>query len=410
VLGVTVGAVPTGAVLTDGTNSFTATDTMHIVAVTGWSLANLSITAPTGYTGSFALTVVASATEIATGETSNYAISLPVTVVPTNVSSPLVIDLNGDGVQTTALGATQGSFDLLNNGTAISSGWISAQDGFLAVDLNGNGIIDNRGELFGGNLGEGYAQLTIFDSNHDGVVDARDARFSELRIWQDANGNHKTDAGELHSLADFGINGLNLNHAIVPEVQNGNWLLERGTVNFTDGHTAEMADAYFEIGGQGSTADKGQSAGGRSGSTRQLFDAAGTARPTNDNSTNSSSMPVQPQILGIPLGAESVRETFGSTAAQYFVEREVRSPAVIDWSTGTTSNSQFEADDAKKKHKGNSNWLSDFLGIDRPAASLADSTGLNVTTPTVQETKQPFVERRQRISGDSDASKLHNDR
>jgi VCBS repeat-containing protein len=88
-LEVTVGAIPTGAVLSDGTNSFTATDSLHLVAVTGWNLANLSITAPIGFTGSFALTIAASATETATGETANYAVSLPVTVVAPIVEMPV---------------------------------------------------------------------------------------------------------------------------------------------------------------------------------------------------------------------------------------------------------------------------------------------------------------------------------
>ena len=247
VMGITVGAIPTGATLTDGAHSFTATDNTHIVAVTGWNLANLSITAPTGYTGQFALTVAATSSEIATGEIANTAITLPVTVVPANVTSPLVIDLDGDGVHTTALADSQATFDLLNNGHAIRSGWASAQDGFLAIDTNGNGIIDDRGELFGGDIGEGYAKLAEFDSNRDGVVNAKDQRYSELKVWQDANGNHRTDEGELKSLAERGIASIDVNHTIAPEVQNGNWLLERGTVTFSDGHTAAMADAYFEI-------------------------------------------------------------------------------------------------------------------------------------------------------------------
>jgi hypothetical protein len=158
-LGVTIGAIPAGSTLTDGTHSFTATATLHDVAVTGWSLGNLSITPPGGYTGTFSLTVTATATETATGSTASYAMSLPVTVVPNNVTSPIVLDLNGDGIHTTALGATQGMFDLLNNGSPIASGWISAGDAFLAVDLNGNGMIDNRSELFGGKIGEGYRAM-----------------------------------------------------------------------------------------------------------------------------------------------------------------------------------------------------------------------------------------------------------
>lgn len=102
-LGVTIAAIPTGATLTDGINSFTATDSTHIVAVTGWNLANLSITAPTGFTGQFALTVAATSMETATGEISNLAVTLPVTVVPDSSGQK-----TEDGGQTTAIRPVEG--------------------------------------------------------------------------------------------------------------------------------------------------------------------------------------------------------------------------------------------------------------------------------------------------------------
>jgi hypothetical protein len=106
----------------------------------------------------------------------------PVTVIDLPNVSPLVIDLNGDGVHTTSLSNGTGQFDLLNNGQAIDSGWLSAGDGFLAIDLNHNGRIDNRSEMFGGTIGEGFARLATFNRNVDGKVDVSDQQFSELLI------------------------------------------------------------------------------------------------------------------------------------------------------------------------------------------------------------------------------------
>ena len=54
-------------------------------------------------------------------------------------------------------------------------------------------------------------QLTALDTNHDGLVDANDANFSQLTVWQDANHDGVADADELSSLADHGINGISLN-------------------------------------------------------------------------------------------------------------------------------------------------------------------------------------------------------
>ena len=290
---------------------------------------------------------MATSTETANGDTANYALNLLVTVVPTTVTSPLVIDLNGDGVQTTALGNTTGRFDLLNNGHALNSGWISAQDGFLAIDTNGNGRIDDRNELFGGEIGEGFNKLASFDTNHDGVVNAQDARSNELKIWQDANGNHQTDAGELRSLADFGINGVNVNNTIVPEQQNGNWLLERSTVTFKDGHTAQMADAYFELGRPESKPAQGSS-------------ASITLRSEQAQNQDQPKL-----ILGFPNDGKAIN----------WKGRDQVAPK-MDWNAKPdTSILSDDSDSNKKSRKAKPGWVSSFIGAEKEtkqdAASLS---------------------------------------
>jgi uncharacterized repeat protein (TIGR01451 family) len=166
--------------------------------------------------------------------------------------TPIAIDLNGDGVHTVARNASMAAFDLLGNGKAIQSGWLSADDGFLAVDTNGNGRIDSIGELFGGSgKGAGFAKLASYDSNGDGVVDAHDAAFAELRIWRDANGNHATDAGELITLAQAGVVALTVAHVDVPFVDaQGNLHLERSTATLAGGKVADMTDVYFAVDAQ----------------------------------------------------------------------------------------------------------------------------------------------------------------
>ena len=160
--------------------------------------------------------------------------------------SPIVLDLDGNGIQTTALGENSGRFDLFGSGTAIESGWISGGDAFLAIDSNGNGRIDDISELFGGSTGQGFAKLASFDSNGDGLVDASDARFGELMLWQDANENHQTDAGELRSLAAHGVESLKVSYdseAFIDD--NANLHLERSSATLTDGSTIDMVDVYF---------------------------------------------------------------------------------------------------------------------------------------------------------------------
>ncbi|MRW93681.1 hypothetical protein GJ699_27170 [Duganella sp. FT80W] len=163
--------------------------------------------------------------------------------------TPIAIDLNGDGIHTIARQDMTGSFDLLGSGKAIQSGWLSGSDGFLAIDTNGNGQIDDISELFGGvSKGSGFAKLASYDSNHDGLVDANDAQFASLLIWQDANSNGKTDAGELMTLAKAGITSLNVSYTELPFVDaNNNLHLERSSVTLANGGSADMTDVYFNV-------------------------------------------------------------------------------------------------------------------------------------------------------------------
>ena len=170
-----------------------------------------------------------------------------VVIVDIKFETPIIIDLNGDGVQT--IGVDEGvEFDLLNNGTKVQTGWVSGKDGLLAVDNNGNGQIDDRSELFGGDIGAGFAKLGTFDSNQDGVVDAADAEFSELKVWQDKNENALTDAGELVSLESAGVASMNTSYTNVFGTDAlGNIHGEHSSATLTDGTSVDMVDVYFQI-------------------------------------------------------------------------------------------------------------------------------------------------------------------
>ncbi len=161
--------------------------------------------------------------------------------------TPLAFDLNGDGVQTVSI--QQGvQFDMLVAGYEISTGWLSGADAFLAIDDNQNGQIDDLSELFGGaNVGDGFAKLETFDSNNDGLVNELDDRFSELLVWQDANENGNTDAGELLSLVDAGITNLGTSFVDVFRTDaQGNIHGEHSSAEL-NGNTIDLVDIYFQV-------------------------------------------------------------------------------------------------------------------------------------------------------------------
>jgi hypothetical protein len=213
--------------------------------------------------------------------------------------TPLALDLDGNGIQTVALAEAGGSFDLFGNGQAVKSGWLSGGDGFLAIDANGNGSIDDIDELFGGfGQGDAFAKLAGFDSNSDGLVDAHDADFGSLKIWRDANGNHQTDAGELISLGDLGIQSLSTSYRTTPFMdESGNLHFEQGSATLVNGASVDLTDVYFSV----SAADAA---------------AAGVALPNladllaGGGAANAAAFSVEAEGVAVDLIGQSVQQEY----------------------------------------------------------------------------------------------------
>lgn len=139
------------------------------------------------------------------------------TVIPR--LDPLVLDLDGDGIETTGSRDVVVLFDHDADGVKTGTGWVKPDDGWLVLDRNGNGTIDSGRELFGvdtlkcnGQLAtDGFDALKDLDANQDGKIDATDSVFANLRIWRDLNQDGISQANELTTLATNNITGIGVN-------------------------------------------------------------------------------------------------------------------------------------------------------------------------------------------------------
>jgi Ca2+-binding RTX toxin-like protein len=161
---------------------------------------------------------------------------------------PLIVDLDGDGLEITSLnGADSVKFDTSGDGLKTSTAWAGADDGFVVLDRNGNGSIDSGAEMFGDETvlangqkaANGFAALSELDSNHDGVFSAADAQFGVVRIWRDLNQDGISQADELKTLTDSGVASINLastaSTAKYPDAQ----LVRDGSYTSTNGSTGQ---------------------------------------------------------------------------------------------------------------------------------------------------------------------------
>jgi hypothetical protein len=162
-------------------------------------------------------------------------------------TTPLVLDLDGDGIELTSVNGATAFFDVGVDGFAEATGWVAADDGLLVLDVNGNGRIDNGSELFGDQTGHahGFLALAQHDDNGDGVIDAADAVFGQLRIWQDLNQDGISQAHELRSLAEVGISSISVQSTTTSYWVAGNEIRYESTFTWDDGSVGVVGDAFF---------------------------------------------------------------------------------------------------------------------------------------------------------------------
>ncbi len=159
---------------------------------------------------------------------------------------PLVLDADGDGFE--ILSVDDGVyFDEDASGLTERTAWVSGDDALLAVDLNGNGIIDDGSELFGTSTmlkngkraKNGFEALQQYDSNSDGVIDENDEEYFKILVWQDKDCDGISRSEELVSLKKAGIKSISLETGY----ESGRKV---SAVTYADGTITKLGEFDFE--------------------------------------------------------------------------------------------------------------------------------------------------------------------
>lgn len=190
---------------------------------------------------------------------------------------PVVLDLDGDGVETVGWAQSATRFDMDGDGVRDLTGWVGPHDGLLVLDRNRNGTIDSGAEIsFMMDLEGAHSDLeglAAYDSNGDRRLDANDARFGEFQVWRDANRDGISQAGELLTLQQAGVASINLDArrtGQTPGTAVDNTTYANGQYTRTDGSQAALSDMFFAFGervedgkGDGLNLEAGAGKGGR---------------------------------------------------------------------------------------------------------------------------------------------------
>lgn len=173
---------------------------------------------------------------------------------------PLIVDVTGDGFHLTDAGHGV-VFDIRANNHPLKIPWTAdARNGFLVLDRNENGIIDNAWELFGNFTPQnpnprpnGFQALALHDTpqfggNGDGVIDAHDQVYSKLRVWIDANHDGVSQPDELLTLPELGIFSISLDYKLSGRTDEfGNVFRYRATINQDQSGGSNVGPKIYDV-------------------------------------------------------------------------------------------------------------------------------------------------------------------
>lgn len=125
------------------------------------------------------------------------------------LKDPLALNFGGNAADLTT---TRFSFDIDSDGRQDQIAFVGPSSGFLALDRNSDGKINDGRELFGAMTGRGFAELAAYDEDGNQWIDENDSIYGNLRIWsKDAQGRD-----QLAALGERGVGAIYLGHVTTP--------------------------------------------------------------------------------------------------------------------------------------------------------------------------------------------------
>ena len=185
------------------------------------------------------------------------------------VISPIILDLEGRGFDLSdpQSGVWFHVFPRIAKDFQVAWPVAGSQNGWLVLDRNGNGIIDDFGEFFGdqtsqpdpppGQFRNGFAALAVYDrldhgGNGDGWISKEDAIYDKLRVWVDENHDGISQPAELHTLESVGVAAISLQYELSQTTDRyGNRFRLRSIIRDATGGEADTViyDVLLTLGG-----------------------------------------------------------------------------------------------------------------------------------------------------------------
>jgi Ca2+-binding RTX toxin-like protein len=169
-------------------------------------------------------------------------------------NQPIVLDLDGDGIEIVPLNKSRTYFDYNGDGVVGHTAWIGKGDGLLVIDADDSGTVNSAKEfvftLWTRLAGRDMSALqAVFDTNKDGVLSAADASFAKFKVWVDADMDGVSDPDELKTLNSLGLNAIPLIHnKSGVKYSDGSRIYGTATAKTTKGKTITVADVGLSIG------------------------------------------------------------------------------------------------------------------------------------------------------------------